>query len=276
MKDEDLLTGPQAEEWFREFAERSGILSKLEYQSDSLVKLLNSELSYRFGNGRTFIDRDLPLGEDWIHEILSGRTPAPFTQDNQDKLSQYLLDKVVATDDLITIRDNSGVLKTVAVDVTTNPKEETEKLHRIQGKPDPGDGRGYNRNANLPAVRKRLKIDKHFILVISNDRQRLPSPEKLTSEIEKFVNGNAITKSLNLVEVPEQSRYKWNETQAIPKQSIATNSFDPKQMWQRYSKSQSINKVEIAKQTSLKAIQAGHQKDSILEMLRNDPPVSAA
>jgi hypothetical protein len=117
MKDEGRLTGPQTEEWFSNFAERAYMLSKLDYSTVSLVRLLDKDLSHRLTNARMFIYGYLPLGDEWINEILSGKTPSTFTQTNQDELRAYLLDRVVATDALVKVRDNGGILKTIAVDV---------------------------------------------------------------------------------------------------------------------------------------------------------------
>jgi hypothetical protein len=262
MKDEGRLTGPQAEEWFRKFAERAYLLSKLEHSTTSLVRLLAKDLPHRLTNARMFIYGNIPLGDEWIDEILSGKTPVNFTEKDQEELSAYLLDRVVATDALVKARDNGGIIKTIAVDVTVNPKEEEEKLGRIQGNPEPDDAIGYNRNTNLPSVRKELGIDKHLVLVLSSDRQKLPSYEKLLSEIYAFANGRSNTKSINLLEVPENQRYKWNEV--VP--------LEPKKMWDKYSKGiQGKDKIENAKQVSLRAIRAGYDQPAIIEMLKHDP-----
>jgi hypothetical protein len=92
MKDEGRLTGPQAEEWFKNFAERVYMLSKLEYPTVSLVRLLEKDLSHRLTNARMFIYGHIPLGNEWIDEILSGKTPSTFTKNDQEELSAYLLE----------------------------------------------------------------------------------------------------------------------------------------------------------------------------------------
>ena len=197
-----------------------------------------------------------------IDEILSGKTPVNFTENNQAELSAYLMDRVVATDAIVKARDNSGVLKTIAVDVTVNPKEEEEKLGRIQGRREPDDAIGYNRNTNLPSVRKELGIDKHLVLTLNSDRQKLPSYEKLLSEIFAFANGRSNTKAINLLEVPENQRFKWDEITRV----------DPKKMWDNYSKGiQGKDKIEISNQASLRAIRAGYDRLAIIQMLKHDP-----
>jgi hypothetical protein len=262
MKGEGRLTGSQAEEWFKKFAERAYMLSNLEYPTTSLVRLLNKDLAHRLTNARMFIYGHIPLGDEWIDEILRGKTPVDFTENNQEKLSAYLMDRVVATDAIVKARDNSGILKTIAVDVTVNPTEEEEKLGRIQGRREPDDAVGYNRNVNLPSVRKELGIDKHLVLVLNSDRQKLPSYEKLLSEIFAFANGRSNTKSINLVEVPENQRFKWNEVERL----------DPKKMWDKYSKGvRGETQIEISKQAALKAIRAGYDRSSVIEMLKYDP-----
>jgi hypothetical protein len=262
MKNEGRLTGPQAEEWFKQFAEKAYMLSKLEYSTVSLVRLLEKELSHRLTNARMFIYGSIPQGDEWLNEILSGKAPAIFSEFDKEELSAYLLDRVVATDILVKVRDNSSIIKTIAIDVTVNQKEEEEKLGRIQGKPEPDDAVGYNRNANLPSVRKELGIDKHLVLVLNSDRQKLPSYEKLLSEIFAFANGRSSTKSINLSEVPENQRFKWNEAEPL----------EPKALWDKYSKGiQGKDKVEISKQAAIKAIRSGYERASVLDMLRYDP-----
>lgn len=262
MKNEGRLTGPQAEAWFKQFAEKAYMLSKLEYSTVSLVRLLEKELSHRLTNARMFIYGSIPQGDEWLNEILSGKAPAIFNEVDKEELSAYLLDRVVATDVLVKVRDNSSIIKTIAIDVTVNQKEEEEKLGRIQGKPEPDDAAGYNRNANLPSVRKELGIDKHLVLILNSDRQKLPSYEKLLSEIFAFANGRSSTKSINLSEVPENQRFKWNEAEPL----------EPKALWDKYSKGiQGKDKIEISKQAALKAIRSGYERASVIEMLRYDP-----
>jgi hypothetical protein len=166
----------------------------------------------------------------------------------------------------VKVRDNGGILKIIAVDVTVNPKEEEEKLGRIQGKPEPDDAVGYNRNANLPSVRKELGIDKHLVLTLNSDRQKLPSYEKLLTEIYAFANGRSRTGILDLGTLSEKDLYREKEVQ------IGSYSSDPKQLYTAYVK-------EFAKRSAAEQLQGisrlaffkGHSQERVSQILMHHP-----
>jgi hypothetical protein len=113
MKNEGRLTGPQAEAWFKQFAEKAYMLSKLEYSTVSLARLLEKELSHRLTNARMFIYGSIPKGDEWLNEILSGKAPAIFSEVDKEELSAYLLDRVVATDVLDIFKNSNEPLQKV-------------------------------------------------------------------------------------------------------------------------------------------------------------------
>ena len=262
MKESGRLTGQEAEAWVKEFTKRTYMLSKNQYPLEGFVRLLESELSHRFKNGRLYIYKDLPEGNIWIDNILSGKNIETIGQQNREDLSEYLMDKVVATDIIVELRDNNRKINRISIDVTIDPNKEEDKLGRVRGKPEKSDPPGYNQNANLPSVRKKLGINKHLVLILNSNRQKLPSYEYLLTELFAFANHKSQTKVANLLEVPENKRFKGNEAEQL----------EPKVLWDKYSKGiQGKDKIEISKQAALKAIRSGHERVAVLEMLRHDP-----
>jgi len=111
------------------------------------------------------------------------------------------------------------------VDVTTNPNLEGEKLDTIRGKKDPSDPPNFNRNKNLPAVRRELGINKHLVLIVNPDC--FPEPELLLGQLYAFANAPAKTGSLDLwMPTPELSFSL--EQAVIP-------PLTPQQLWNQYS-----------------------------------------
>jgi hypothetical protein len=262
MRESGRLTGQEAEAWVKEFTKRTYMLSKNQYPLEGFVRLLESELSHRFKNGRLYIYKDLPEGDIWINTILSGKNIESIGTQNRQDLSEYLMDKVVATDIIVELRDNNTQINRISIDVTIDPAKQEDKLGRVRGKPEKNDPPGYNQNSNLPSVRKKLGIDKHLVLVLNSDRQKLPSYEYLLTELFAFANQRSQTKIVNLLEVPENQRFKWNEIERL----------DPKKMWDNYSRGiQRKDKIEISNQASLRAIRAGYDRLAITEMLKHDP-----
>ena len=262
MKESGRLTGQEAEAWVKEFAKRTYILSNNQYPLEGFVRLLESELSHRFKNGRLYIYKDLPEGNVWVNDILSGKNIESIGEQNRKDLSEYLMDKVVATDIIVELRDNNTKIHRISIDVTIDPGKEEDKLGRVRGKPEKSDPPGYNQNTNLPAVRKKLGIDKHLVLILNSDRQKLPNYDYLLTELFAFANQKPQTKAINLLEVPEHRCFKWNEVERL----------DPKKMWDNYSKGiQGKDKIEISNQASLRAIRAGYDRLAITEMLKHDP-----
>lgn len=256
------FTGANAEDWFRNFAKEVGILSKLECPVEFFVRLLERELPKRLENGRAYIYVDLPQGDEWISTILSGRIPSEFSEQDRQNLSEYLLDKVLGTDTLVEIRDNTNTLRKVAVDVTVDPKEEEEKLAKIQGRPEKKDRQNSDRNVNIPPARKILGIDKHLILVLNRDKKRLPSYSYLLNQLQEFVNNPANTKALNLLEVPEQERFNWSQPTIL----------DSRQIWDKFIQGVPPQaKHLMSAEAAARAIQAGYDRSEVCGMLSHDP-----
>ena len=131
MKESGRLTGQEAEAWVKEFTKRTYMLSKNQYPLEGFVRLLESELSHRFKNGRLYIYKDLPEGNIWIDNILSGKNIETIGQQNREDLSEYLMDKVVATDIIVELRDNNRKINRISIDVTIDPNKEEDKLDGI-------------------------------------------------------------------------------------------------------------------------------------------------
>ena len=244
MKNADFLTGADAERWFRKFAEHSSILAEIDVPLEFLVRLLDKDLNKRLQDCRSNMYANIPLGNEWIAEILSGRITSEITQKQRQELKQYLLDRVVATDSTIKLNDEAGMPRMIAVDVTVNSREECIKLNRIQGKPEFDERVGFNRNQNIPGVRKVLGINKHLILVLSQERQQLPSYKYLLTQLQAFANEKSKTRALNLIEVPEGERYQWNMRQQAINEKVASDIENvPKQ--DRFGQTQNLDSRKI-------------------------------
>jgi len=195
--------GAEVEEWLRDFSRATGILSKKEFALEKMLQQMDNLLQRRLAMGRLFIANDLPYAQEWIDRILSGKVLPPSASDEaKAELTARLLDYVLATDILVSLKNNAGREYLIAIDVTCDRTKETEKLNCIQGKREDGDPARFNRNANLPVVRKALGIDKHLVLVV--DHENLPEHETLLNELYQFANSNARTKLINLFNVERQ------------------------------------------------------------------------
>ena len=258
----DILTGPSAEEWFRKFAIETSIISRLDCSVELLVRIFDRELSDRLEDALTFIEDRIPQGHSWIREILDGRSPSIYTSSEKQFLSDYLLDKVLATDVLVNVKDNQGINKKIAVDVTINTPKELGKLGKIQGKPGKRDTDILNRNANLPAVRKILGIDKQIVLTLSSYRPNLPSYDYLLNQLQGVANARQKTLALNLVEVPEHE--KLNRSQLL--------NLDSRQMWDKFIQGVPPQAKHLMSAiAAARAIQAGYDRSDVCSMLTHDP-----
>jgi hypothetical protein len=265
MKKEGHLTGAETEAWVKEFAQKTYVLSKIEYPVEKLIHLLERNLSHRFKNGRMYIYKDLPEGNDWIESALNGKSLHSIGKQNKEELSTYLLDKVVATDLIVELRDNHSTLHKISIDVTIDNTKEDEKLGRLRGKPEKSDSPGYNQNSNLPFIRKELGINKHIVLTLNSDRSKLPSYECLLTELYAFANAKAQTRAVNLLEVPENQRFNWNEPEQLAS----------RQLWEKYRRGiQSPDPIEQGVQASIKALRAGYNPIIVSDMLKQHPQYS--
>ncbi len=94
------------------------------------------------------------------------------------------------------VKNNHGQECVIAIDVTCDPTKEKSKLSTIQGKREDEDPSKFNRNKNLPSVRKELGIDKHIVLVLNH--KHLPNPEVIVNELYATANLPAQTRVVNL------------------------------------------------------------------------------
>ena len=205
-----------------------------------------------------------PDALEWIGDILNRRTVDISEQDRQG-FSKYLLDRALATDALVEVRNNHGEIVRIAVDVTIKKSQEEAKLSKIRGMPDPNDAAGLNRNKNFSVIRKELKIDKHVILVLNGHKDKLPSYEKLLTEIYGLANSRSNTKSINLVSVLENERFVENPVVLLK----------PKELWERCI--QGLPKQagpENSTKACMRAIRTGVSKEDIFRMLQEDPQSS--
>jgi curved DNA-binding protein CbpA len=261
MNDKRGLSGEEAEDWFREFAAKTGILAQPDYKLESLVRLVDNQLQKRLTLSMLNVHEEVPDAPDWLENILASRS-VDISVRERLAFVKYILDKVVAIDDLIEVKNNRGQNIRIAIDVTTNYREEEEKLNKIRGLPELAEHQSSNRNKNIPLVRKQLGIDKHLILVLNNQIDKLPSHEKLLNDIYTFANDRSNTKSLNLFEVREHERF-------IPDPST---QLKPQTLWQTFSKGlASKSNPEISTQICIRAIRAGVSEANVLKMLEYDP-----
>jgi len=245
--------GLVAETWTREFATRHRILSNQTYALEEVVPLLESRLQLRLQAARIHIDRYVPYGNQWIDLILSGEgLPRGTTEQKKIELCNKLLDTVVATDLFVKLKDHQGQERLIAIDVTADPDKVKGKLNTIQGRRADGDPKRLNRNRNLPEMRDRLGIDKHFVLAINEINP--PTDEKLLAELHGFVNLPSQTSAINL----------WQPATAIQAQT-------PQQLWQRYSQEAPRNS-DLQRQIAIaEAVMRDGLADKLPAILAHDP-----
>ena len=261
MKDPNLLLGFEVEEWFKAFAKASQIHYQHDYSLKSVVNLLEAKMPTRLQKSRDRLYGDYPEGNEWIDTILlAGNQPA-IPSKTKDEFVLYLLDTVVSTDCLIEVDSNSGHTQRIAVDVTTDAREETAKINRIQGRPEKSDRSGENRNINYGSVRKALGIDQHLILILNRDKRLLPSYDKLLSELQSFANSPSKTNVINLQNVPEQDRFI---NQTLPE--------TPQQIWNRYNQELNLkDPAQRIREIATRTYQDCLTRETAIEVLLEDP-----
>ena len=260
MSDARNLTGNDIEKWFKGFALKAEILGKVDKSLEEIVRLFNLKLNNRLISARVFVNRDYPYGNEWIDRILEGRSLSTIRPEIKQEFSDYLLDRVLASDTILTVQNSEGRNIKIAVDVTWNLSEERAKLLKVQGR-STATNKSEN-DKNIPEVRKLLGIDKHLILVVNNQTDQLPSDEKLLSEIYSFVDAKAKTRSLDLTNLDPSERTNWRQSEAA----------NPEQMWQKYSKGvQSKASNVIALEAAKRAFRDNHTPEAVFQMLTHDP-----
>lgn len=255
------LTGDELENFFKDFAIRAGILELNISKLEDVVRLFEEKLPYKFAKAERYIREDYPSVSEWFHNILNQKALPPIREDIKEKLTNRLLDLVIATDAVIKVRGNDGIERKIAVDVTANFNREQEKVDKIRGisgsikKP-------VNHNQNLPEVREALGIEKHIVLIMNNMTDQLPSFEKLLAEIYTFVNVQSKTRVLDLRSINNGQKLNWK---------LDVES-DPQKLWLQHSQGLT-SKIPLERSIEVvnRAIHRGFTKDVILKMMVLDP-----
>lgn len=261
MKDPNLLLGFEVEEWFKTFAKASQIHYQHDYSLKSVVNLLEAKMPTRLQKSRDRLYSDYPEGNEWIDTILLASNKPAIPSKTKDEFVLYLLDTVVSTDCLIEVNSNRDHTQRIAVDVTTDAREEIAKISRIRGRPEKSDRSGENRNINYGSVRKAFGIDQHLILILNRDKRLLPSYDKLLSELQSFANSPSKTNVINLANVPEQDRFI---NQKLPESS--------QQIWNRYNQELNLkDPAQRIREIATRTYQDGLERETAIEVLLKDP-----
>jgi len=261
MDEPRRLTGEELENFFKDFAKQAGILESKVSTLEDVVKLFETKLPYKFAKAERFVKDDYPSAGEWFDKILNHRTLPLIREDIKEKLTNRLLDLVIATDAVVKVRSNDGIERKIAVDVTANFTKEQEKVDKIRGISG-SLTRPVNHNQNLPQVREALGIEKHIVLVMNNMTDNLPSFEKLLAEIYAFANVQSKTRVLDLREPSNDQKLNWQRDVEE----------DPQRLWLQHSHGLTSKiPLERSIEVANKAIGRGFPKDVILKMLTLDP-----
>lgn len=258
--------GSAAEQWVRTFAAKHHILCTEPPPLEAIIKLADTYLQHRFISARKYLEVEISYANEWIEHILQGKhlpKPAPSEvaahQASRKQLAAKILDYGLATDLILVAKTNSGKECKIAVDITANPEKETTKLITIQGRKENETGAEFNRNQNLPAVRRQLGIDKHLVLVI-NDRNP-PAYDRLLDKLYCFVNQPRATGSINLHE---------------PELELSQPTSSVQLLWQLYSQQISkSNSLEGVKAVAQKALESRAPIEIVPNILKCSPFVQA-
>lgn len=258
MENEDSQ-GFKAERWVKEFAQDYRIVNTQPFSLETVVPLLNNQLQYKLLKARPHLSSKFPEANEWIDAILSNKR-AVGDADEKAALAAQLLDSCLATDLVVRLRDNHAQEQIIAIDVTANPDKEPDKLNTIRGKRDIDDPPNFNRNANLPAIRRRIGITKHLVLVVNPDNP--PDPEHLLTQVYVFANAPAKTGSLNLWTAVPNSEQAQDQTVTS---SLTQNS---QQLWNQYNQNGRL--TDLSKLIR-KAKVEGQSPETIARMLEHHP-----
>ena len=254
------LNGIELEDWFRSFAQRTGILDTQSFKLEEVVKLFDRHLNKRFADARPHIKVDFPYGNEWIDTILQGRPLSKVDDRIKQQLASKLLDLTLATDLVIKVKDEAGKDIRIAVDVTWNNSRKSEKIGKVRGLPKRNQ-ETTNQNQNVPVIRKRLGITKHLVLVFDNQTNKLPNDEKLLFEINNFAKANSLTNLVNFRNLPEQERFDWE-----------SYACDPKKLWDECSPGiKERTAIETSVTIATKAMRKGHSPETVSQMMVHDP-----
>ncbi len=253
------LNGTELEVWFKSIAQKAGVLDTQGFKLEEVVRLFNQSIAERFKSARKNIDLEYPYGNQWIDRILEGRS-LQISEKVKAEFADKLLDLTLATDAVIKGKNEAGVEIRIAVDVTWNKSRKTEKVQKIRGNSKPGKSE-IELNKNIPSVRKKLGLDKHIVLLLENQTDRLPSPEKLLSVINAFAEEKSLTKVINLRNLPEQERFNWEGY-----------ACDPQKLWDECSPGiKERTAIETSVKIASKAMRKGHSPETVTQMIVHDP-----
>lgn len=189
--------GKAVEKWVKEQARKQHLTFSPSFNLEKVVELLDTKLQRRLMLARLYLDQKLPYGNDWVDLILNNKQlPARASAQAKNDLVEKLLDQALATDLVVAVNNNQGQKCIIAIDVTCDPTKEKSKLNTIQGKREDGDPSKFNRNHNLPSVRKQLGINKHIVLVLNH--KQLPEEEIIVNELYAAANLQSQTRIVNL------------------------------------------------------------------------------
>jgi hypothetical protein len=255
---EQYLTGLQLENWVREQTKEQKI--KLPTPLEKLVITLEKKLPLHFTSAKGFFYQEFPYSDQWIASIKSGER-LNIPEPTKEAFKAFILDRALATDTLLQIKNQSGEMVTIAVDVTGSPEQEREKLLKIRGQ----SSRGSTIFQGFPSARSELGIDKHCVILLNSNRDLLPSQEYLLNELYNFANSNTITRAINLTNVPELQRFDWSRPRKM----------SPQEMWQTFARptSQSQVDIQVRLDAGVKALAAGYKKRAVIDMLQCAPVI---
>jgi len=100
--------GTVAEEWLKDLAGRHGILSSKVFSLEKVAPLLNTKLQSKLTLARPYLDRKYALASQWLNSILLEHRKAHGSVQEKAELAAWLLDLCVATDAVLSLRDNRG------------------------------------------------------------------------------------------------------------------------------------------------------------------------
>ena len=254
------LNGKELEDWFKDFAKRTGILNETPFKMEKIIGLLDEKLNQRLNYARTSIHNYFIDGQEWIEKTLNRQSLPYISEKVKNDFANRLADLAIGTDLVLKLKDTSGRAIQIAVDVTSNDMEVDNKLRKVRGYALPNSSSKINKN--IPIVRAELGIDKHLVILLERTPGRLPSDEKLLEEIYSFAESVSVTRSLDLTNLDPSERTNWRQLEAA----------NPEQMWQKYSKGvQSKASNVIALEAAKRAFRDDHTSEAVFLMLTHDP-----
>jgi hypothetical protein len=112
MNEPRRLTGEELENFFKDFAIRAGILDTNISKLEDVVRLFEEKLPYKFAKAERFVREDYPNASEWFHKILDQKALPSIREDIKEKLTNRVLDLVIATDAVVNVRGNDEIDRT--------------------------------------------------------------------------------------------------------------------------------------------------------------------